>query len=330
MAADDQYVYVAAAGASTKGVLAINLEDPSQTKNVNMTGVEGGFFATACVRTIYNPSTSKYILLVGSLAHDSDCNFNVYAWKDGIDQAPTKIISWNTNNGNPRRIGDFFTVSGDWSNGEIWVRLNASAVASTSFKWNITNGEVGSVIGGQMGYAGAAGMGSIYKYNVSAKQALLVTPTIGRFFNYADNEGWLNVNHDGVNWAGIDNSVMARKFGITPFEFNGKKYIAYVKKGMYDNSGNAARARLKIIEDQGSAETFLASMEADKVLYEFPIQNKNNATTADEFNEVYYTDNPSIAGQEMANCSVVPGKDCVYIVGHLFNVGVSVFKMYLK
>lgn len=331
MAADDQYVYVAAAGASTKGVLAINLEDPSQTKNVNMTGVEGGFFATACVRTIYNPSTSKYILLVGSLAHDSDCNFNVYAWKDGIDQAPTKIISWNTNNGNPRRIGDFFTVSGDWSNGEIWVRLNASGAVSTSFKWNITNGEVvGSVIGGQMGYAGAAGMGSIYKYNVAAKQALLVTPTIGRFFNYADNEGWLNVNHDGVNWAGIDNSVMARKFGITPFEFNGKKYIAYVKKGMYDNSGNAARARVKIIEDQGSAETFLASMEADKVLYEFPIQNKNNATTAAEFNEVYYTDNPSIAGQEMANCSVVPGKECVYIVGHLFNVGVSVFKMYLK
>jgi len=331
VAADNEYVYVAAASASTKGILAISITDPEKTKEVNLTGVEGGFFATACVRTIYDPSTSKYILLAGTLAHDSDCNFKVYAWKDGIDNAPSVLINWNTNNGNPRRIGDFFTVSGDWSNGEIWARLNNSGAASATFKWNIKNGALdGGVLGGQMGYAGAAGMGSIYKYNVAAKQALLVTPTLGRFYDYADNEGWLNVKNDGVDWAGIDNSVMARKFGITPFEFNGKKYIAYVKKGMYNNDGNAARARVKIIEDQGSAETFLASMEADKVLYEFPLQNKNNATTEAEFNEVYFTDSPSIAGQEMANCSVVPGEDCVYIVGHLFNVGVSVFKMYMK
>ena len=327
MAADDEYVYFAAASSSTKGILAISLKDPSVCKEVNITGVAGGLFATACVRTIYNPSTSKYILLAGSLAFDGDYTFNVYAWKDGIDAAPTRIISWDTKE---RRVGDFFTVSGDWNKGEIWARTNIAGKNPVSFKWDITNGEVGGVMGGQMGYTGAAGMGSVYKYNVAAKQALVVTPSIGRFFNYKDNEGYLNVDSDGVNWTGIDNSVMARKFGITPFEFGGKKYIAYVKKGFYDNSGNAARARLKIIEDQGSAETFLASMEADKVVYEFPIQNKNNATTAEEFNEVYFVDSPSIAGQEMANCAVIPGTDCVYVVGHLFNVGVSVFKMYLK
>ena len=330
VAADDKYVYVAAASSTTKGILAINLTNPSDIHEVNINGVEGGFFATACVRTIYNPSTGKYILLAGTLAHDSDCNFKVYAWADGIENAPSVLINWNTNNGSPRRIGDFFTVSGDWSNGEIWVRLNKAGTASTTFKWNITNGVAGTVLGGQMGYAGASGLGSVYKYNVSAKQALLVTPSIGRFFNYADNAGWLSVDNDGVNYAGIDNSVMARKFGITPFEYNGKKYIAYVKKGMYNNDGNAARARLKIIEDQGSAETFLASMEADNVLFEFPIQNSNNATTEAEFNEVYFTDDPSTASQEMANCSVVVREDGVYIVGHLFNVGLSVFKMYLK
>lgn len=327
MAADNEYVYVAAASSSTKGILAISIADPSKIKEVNISGVEGGLFATACVRTIYNPSTGKYILLAGSLAFDGDYTFNVYAWKDGIDAAPTRVISWGSNN---RRVGDFFTVSGDWNNGEIWARTNIADTAPVSFKWNITNGEVGGVLGGQMGYNGAAGMGSIYKYNVAAKQALVVTPNIGRFYSYADNEGWLNVDNGGLNWAGIDNSVMARKFGITPFEFNGKKYIAYVKKGMYNDSGNAARARVKIIEDQGSAETFLASLEADNVLYEFPIQNSNNATTEAEFNEVYFTDNPSIAGQEMANCAVVPGDDCVYIIGHLYNVGVSVFKMYMK
>ena len=327
MAADNENVYVAAASSSTKGILAINLLDPTKIKEVNITGVEGGFFATACVRTIYDPTTQKYILLAGTLAHDSDCNFKVYAWKDGIDNAPSVLISWNTNNGSPRRIGDFFNVVGDWSNGEVWARLNKSGSQSTTFMWKITNGVAGTVLGGAMGYAGAAGMGQIYKYNVAAKRALLVTPTIGRFFDYKDNDGWLNVNNDGVNWAGIDNSVMARKFGITPFTYDGTKYIAYVKKGMYDNSGNAARARIKVIADQGSADTFLATMEADQVIYEAPIQNSNNATTAAQFNEVYFTGNPSIAGQEMANCSVVPGEDCVYLVGHLYNVGVSVFKL---
>ncbi|MBO4455639.1 MAG: hypothetical protein J5759_04260 [Bacteroidales bacterium] len=327
MAADDQFVYVAAASASTSGILGISLTDPDVLQEVNMTGVEGGFFATACVRTIFNPTTGKYILLAGSLAYDSDCTFNVYAWLNGIDESPAKIISWNSSN---RRVGDFFNVVGDWSNGEIWARLNNAGSASPSFKWSISNGNISGPLGGQMGYAGAAGMGQIYKYNVGAKQALLVTPTIGRFFNYDDSDGWLNVNNAGVDWAGIDNSVMARKFGITPFEFNGKKYIAYVKKGMYNNDGNAARARIKIIEDKGSADLFLSSMEADNVLWEFPIQNGNNATTEAEFNEVYYVDNPSTAGQEMANCSVVPGTDCVYLVGHLYNVGVSVFKMYMK
>ena len=327
MAMDEEYVYVAAASSSTKGILAISIADPSVVKNVNVDGVEGGLFATACVRTIYNPQTKKHMLLVGSLAYDGDYTFNVYAYTNGIDAAPTKMISWATNN---RRVGDFFTVSGDVVKGEIWARTNIAGTNPVSFKWNVTNGVPGTVMGGQMGYSGAAGMGSVYKYNVDAKQALVVTPTIGRFFSYKDDEGWLNVDNGGVNWAGIDNSVMARKFGITPFEFNGKKYIAYVKKGMYNNDGNAARARLKIIEDQGSADTFLASMEADKVLYEFPIQNSNNATTEAEFNEVYFTDSPSIAGQEMANCAVIVKDDAVYIAAHLYNVGVSVFKMYLK
>ena len=60
-------------------------------------------------------------------------------------------------------------------------------------------------------------------------------------------------------------------------------------------------------------------------------QNGNDkAATAAEFDEVLYLDNPSFAGQVLGSCSVVEMEDAVYIVSHLYNVGVSVFKMSME
>ena len=326
MAADNEYVYFAAANDSQKGIMAVSLTDPSVTKAVDMTGVSGGYFETACVRTIYNPDNDKYILLAGSLAYKDEAHdtFIVYAWKDGIDAAPTKIISWATTAwGATRRVGDFFTVVGDWKKGEIWARRNADG--AQTFRWTITNGTLGEVQGVVAGYGGSYGMGSVYKYNLASNQFIVVTPTIGRFYSY--NESF-EVDSGGIDWAGIDNSVMACKFGITPFEFNGNKYIAYVKEGAYDNSSDNKCARIKIIKDKGDASQFMASLEADEVVYEFPIQNSNNAVTEDQFNEVYFPGKPSKATQFMGNCSVIVTPSCVYLVGHLYNVGVSVFKLF--
>jgi len=321
MAADDQYVYVAAAGAGVSGVLAIDIKDGATAKAVNMTGVEGGFFPTACVRTIYDPAGKKWILLVGTLAYDSDQTFNVYAYTNGIDAAPTKLISWNANG---RRVGDFFNVVGDWSNGEIWARANGTTHA---FMWPIKNGVAGTVMGtASMGYDGAKGMGQIYKYDVSAKQVLLVTPTIGRGFSYDDSEGYLNMGQGGIDWVKSDNSAFAKLFGIKPFEFEGQKYIAYVRKL------DARRSKLEIIADKGSAADFLSTIEENSVknnyIWARPVQNKNDeAQTDDEFRAILDTGDGSIADQEMSNCSVVPVEDGVLIVAHHYKVGVVVFKL---
>ena len=325
VAADDDYVYVVGASSSTSGILAISIADPTQVKNVNMTGVAGGLFATACVRTIKDPATGKYILLAGSLAYDGDFTFNVYAYENGIDAAPTKILSWNTNN---RRFGDIFSVAGDWQNGELWIRINGEA--STTIFWKIQNGKIASdPIGGGIGYAASYGMGAVYKYSLGANQILLETPNVGLCYNYTAST-WIE-SSSGVVWDKVDQSVMCRKFGVTPFTFDGKKYIAYTQMGKYTDPKNGARARVKIIEDQGSAETFRNSLEADKVVYECPIQNRNdNASTAAEFDEVYFLDAPSFAGQVLGSCSVVEKADAVLIVSHLYNVGVSVFKMTLE
>ena len=318
VATDGENVYVTNTTDGT--VVGIKITDQSKV-TVNMTGVDGGFFKTCSAKTIYNPSTGKYILLVGSLANESDCNFNVYAWKDGIDQAPTKIISWNTNNGSPRRIGDFFTVSGDWSNGEIWARINqADPAAATTFVWKITDGVAGGVLGGGIGYAGSAGMGSVYKYSLDAPQVMVVTPNIAKFYTCKVESTWINANSDGIEWTdGSDVSAYAKRFGYTPFEFNGKKYIAYLH--MY----NAARGWLTILNDtQGTAEGFMKTIIDNDIFFQGAVQiNKDEASTDVVAGATY-------SGNTMANCSVAVLKDEVIIVGHQQNTGLAVFKMYLK
>lgn len=318
VATDGENVYVTNTTDGT--VVGIKITDQSKV-TVNMTGVDGGFFKTCSAKTIYNPSTGKYILLVGSLANDSDCNFNVYAWKDGIDQAPTKIISWNTNNGSPRRIGDFFTVSGDWSNGEIWARINqADPAAATTFVWKITDGVAGGVLGGGIGYAGSAGMGSVYKYSLDAPQVMVVTPNIAKFYTCKVESTWINANSDGIEWTdGSDVSAYAKRFGYTPFEFNGKKYIAYLH--MY----NAARGWLTVLNDtQGTAEGFMKTIIDNDIFFQGAVQiNKDEASTDVVAGATY-------SGNTMANCSVAVLKDEVIIVGHQQNTGLAVFKMYLK
>lgn len=326
-AMDEDNVYVVAASATTKGILAINKDNPSILTEVNVDGVEGGFFATACVRTIWNPSTNKYMLLVGTLCYDTGNHFKVYAYKNGISNAPECVLDFTDSQS--RRLGDMFTVVGDWNNGELWVRNQDSP--STLF-WKIENGVFGSALGGSIGYGGSKGRGAIYKYNVEANQVFLSNVDLGAFYNYTATT--YITSFSGVNWTGIANEARLRRYGVTPFEFAGKKYIAYtyIGKKASDTEKNGARGRLKIIEDQGSASTFLASIEADRVVYECPIQNDNDsASTVEEFDFVpFAAEGPSTVKNTLADCSVVTVGENVYIAAHIENVGLSLFKMSLK
>ena len=326
-AMDEDNVYVVAASATTKGILAINKDDPSILTEVNVDGVEGGFFATACVRTIWNPSSNKHMLLVGTLCYDTGNHFKVYAYKNGISNAPECVLDFTDSQS--RRLGDMFTVVGDWNNGELWVRNQDSP--STLF-WKIKDGVFGSALGGSIGYGGSKGRGAIYKYNVEANQVFLSNVDLGAFYNYTATT-WIS-SFSGVNWTGIANEARLRRYGVTPFEFAGKKYIAYtyIGKKASDTEKNGARGRLKIIEDQGSASTFLASIEADRVVYECPIQNDNDsASTVEEFDYVpFAAEGPSTVKNTLADCSVVTVGENVYIAAHIENVGLSLFKMSLK
>ena len=313
---DGEWVYVAKAGSSVSGIVAISVADPSVQKNVNVEGVDGGLFKTACVRTVYDPDNQKYILLASSLTTEAGHLLKIYAWKDGVDAAPTTLLSWEV--GAYRRFGDFFTVTGTWKNGEIWFRNNTD---NTDHKCNLCAQFVlkdGALTAQEpnaflLGYGGSKGMGSLYFYEKGKPDVLLVTDSIGMFFDVNNGPG-------GKEWTnGTDYSVWAKRFGFTPFEFNGQKYIAY--QHMY----NAARSWLTILEDtQGTASGYMQTLIDNKIVFQAAVQIDKDEASTEVVSGATYSNNT------MANCAVAVMEDHVIIVGHQQNTGLAVFKMYMK
>lgn len=330
-ATDGEYAFVVGASVENPGILAIDLKDPTKVKTLNISNFEGGYLKVASLNTIYNPETEKYILLACSLSEWSEAGdgyqLNIYAFKDGIDQPATRILNFADSQG--RHLGEIFSVVGDWHSGEIWVR---NRFTPSTLCWPITDGVLGSALGGNIGYDGSKGLGVVYKYGMGSNQVLLENENLGIRYNLTVSS-WIE-SFAGVLWAGKDQSVMGRKYGVTPFEIGGNKFIAYTQVGKYTNIKNGARARLKVIEDQGSAELFGPSIEADIIKYEYPIQNLNDeAETEADFDAVLYADEgPSFIPDErvLAACSVAKTDDAVYILSHCYNVGLSVFKFDLR
>lgn len=314
---DEEYVYVAKSSGDAKGVWAIPIDgDLTKAKEVCMTGVESeGTFSTSCVRTIYNPTTGKHILLLSNLAMEGGAHLYLYAYENGIDQAPTKLLSdYTLPTWAERRFGDFFTVVGDWSKGCVWFRTFTSG-ASTTARFNIVNGKLASQTpdGFNYGYAASQGKGSFYQYDMSAKQGLLVTDSIAMFYDLNSAEG--------QEWnAPATTENMRRMFGITPFEYKGKKFIAYTKM----KNDNAARSWIKVIEDKGTAADFKASLEEDKVVYQAAIQINEEGESTNVMSGATFSN------QTSASCAVVVKEDGVYILGHHHNVGISLFKLTIE
>ena len=174
----------------------------------------------------------------------------------------------------------------------------------------VTNGDAMARF--DYGYGGSKGMGSFYLYSVDAKQGLLVTDAIGMFFP-------LN-SQTGLEWTnGDDYSVWSKKFGITPFEYEGVKYIAY------HNMYNAARGWLRIINDvNGTADGFMETLIKNDVVFEGAVQIEKDEATTEVVSGATYS------GNTMGNCSVAYVDGGVIIVSHQQNTGIAVFKMAME
>ena len=304
IAVDDEYVYVVKAAADGKGVWAISLENPAVVKEVCMDGVAGGYFQTACVRTIPNPATGKPILLLSSMSMDAGSPVMVYAYENGIDAQPTAILSnYTIPSWASRRFGDIFTVYGDWSAGEFWMR---SMTSPTTARWSIRNGKVTNADQAPDGWGninpGSSEMGALYRYSMSAKTILYVTPTQASFWDFEGNETDWSVPTD-----------LSRCFGFQVIEFGDKRFIAYVRVNA-DRCGGTLRV---IRDNYGTDDGFQKALEDDDLYFEAPIQSPDDP----EAKSTVPTANM------MGGCAAQVVGDNLYVAAHIQGVGLSVFKM---
>lgn len=319
MAIDGEYVYVAIASNTKKGIYAINLENPSIVKTVNMTGVSGGYFETSCVRTIFNPSTGKYILLASSMSMEGGSPLKIYAWTNGIENAPVAIMTeYAIPTWAERRFGDAFNVVGDWSKGQIWMRSFSS---NTTAQWSIENGVIKNQASPNPWFVQSdyTGFGELYRYDMDSDDVLFVN-TENSDAGVAAHAGFWKLNlPEGVN-VGEETRAMpgfVRTFGFSRFTFEHKDYIAYVTV-----EADRSRGMLRVIEDYGSAARFADALIDNSVdpVFEAPIQHESD-TEANKASEKYRS------YLLIASCDAKSAGNDVYIAAHIQGVGLSVFKM---
>ena len=218
IAMDEQYVYMPHASGSG-GLYAVSISDGSLVKSMSTKGMAGGVHLTSDAEVMDNGTST--VLLVCNLANNAAGSLKVYAY-DNIDADPRVVLDYSLANASPTpRLGDKFTTTGTWENGELWF-------------WDFQ------------------GKASAYVFNVSqgvvsATPEIITLPTgtafgnIGAFYKYSDTE---------YMWAGaavpaavcsFSNSAMTPEFtcdqgdkwsypmhGVRFFSFNDESYMACV------------------------------------------------------------------------------------------------------
>lgn len=310
LAMDDEYIYLPKASGYAN-VAAVSIKDKTVQKALNKTGINGGsIFATSFVRMIKNTDPSvnggKDVLLLCNLtATESDAaQLRLYAYKDGVDAAPTQIAGYcydAANNVNDwRRYGDRFFVEGDWSNAKVYF---PSYNQPKTVVLSIANGARTAVTHIHAGESSPNGIKDLTVYPGDNKLFLtngsianLVAPTGGKANGW--NEYTLSASsQDGLN-----------TWGYNFFEFNGKKYIAYAR------IIGETKARIEIIEDKGD---LLSSLAAKEGLMTSPI---HDATDLEK----------EVGTGNLADCCVRVIGDEVYIAALTRDGGFVLDKLYMK
>ena len=310
LAMDDDYIYLPKSSGYAN-VVAVSITDKTNQKALNKTNISGGsIFATSFVRMIKNSDASvnggKDVLLLCNLtATDSDAaQLRLYAYKDGVDAAPTQIAGFcydSANNVNDwRRYGDRFFVTGDWSGAKVYFpSFNPNKIVCLSIANGARTG-VQQIAAGESSPTGIKDLtvypGSDKLFITNTEVANLVSPTGGLVNGWAEYSLTSSSSQDINTW------------GYNFFEFNGKKYIAYARLI------GETKAQIEIIEDNGD---LISSLTAKEGLMVSPI---NDATDLEK----------EVASGNLADCCVRIIGEEVYIAALTRDGGFVLDKMYLK
>lgn len=163
IAMDDSYVYMPQAGG--KNIYVLSIADGSLVTTLTSDIFQGGTHLVSDAEVVDNGASS--VLLVCNMASGDAATLKVYQY-NSIDSEPTVALSYPL--GANIRLGDKFTVEGDWQSGRlIFVDYTASSDRK-AYAFNITSGVInatpeilslGNVIPGQNS------IGGIYRYSDS-------------------------------------------------------------------------------------------------------------------------------------------------------------------
>lgn len=327
LAMDDDYIYVPESSGTAK-IWRIPVDGTSAVSTVNVEGVSGGTHAITCVRMVPNTAAAvnggKDFLMGVSLTVDDESDaLRVYSWGEGTDAAPTKTSAQTWCN---RRLGDKFTVYGSLQDGALFFKDYANASDQGAFlvlrmAWSEVPKD-GFFNPRRTNMFVEGGMGAYYPYPGDATNGIYTSTASSKYTSFTSSP--LNTSPNTTGTFTDAGGYYVDAHGFNYFEYNGKRYIAYVK-----NAGSGD-GRFYVIE--GESTTSWADMLGAKrnVIYQAAIQEDLAFKDGDYHAELGANPSPKTSGNSGIDCAVRIKDDAVYFAVMKQHVGLSLFKMSMK
>lgn len=250
IAMDDNYIYIAHSS-GTAGIYALSRSNGSFVKKLDVSTTAGGTCThpVSCVRMIKNEAGAD-ILTFCSLKVEGNEHLYVYAYVNGTDTAPVRILDFLKDNkggaNDWRRYGDRFTVEGTWQNGTLWFLTWHDGAYGKMLGFHLVNGEIVNPEDPEDYYipSDAAGIKDVVRY--PGWDNFLVTRN-GRGNIYSPGEVGAN------NWITLNDQkeikALSLAYGFNFFDFHGENYMAFMQL----DGENAVRGKLVIMDNKAES-----------------------------------------------------------------------------
>lgn len=326
IAIDDKNVYIPEFG-SSKNLWAIDIATGNTVSKVNTSTVESvgfdGSIFLSCARVV-KKSDGTPVLMASNLFQDGDSDNptgRLYVWENGIDQAPAvkTLQQW----GAGRRLGDTWTTYGNYE--DCWM-IMGTQTGNGFVTFRVPTGEKSYLISrlatettdfcsyypfpGELTKGMFAWRGGNHDDGLAYRNRMM---TVASTEAAIKTEG----KHDATlekmsQWMG--NYENNNGSGFNYFEFNGKRYVAWVIN-MADGK------TFDVVVKEGDA-----TAAWDSII-------NTPAATITEAGGFAFRES-LVGGQattwkQGTDCAVWNNGDEVYIAVNKINVGIAVYKMYL-
>ncbi|MBR6002610.1 MAG: DUF1735 domain-containing protein [Bacteroidales bacterium] len=326
---DENYIYVPETSQTDANIWRIDIKHPENVSKAAAPATPTGYHKVTAVRMMDPGTTSmnggKPMLIASNMVMtDGGDKLKLYIYDKGTDTAPAEWIMDETNLG--RRLGDIFTTHGTFANGGFlfkdWNKTYGNGtilVWRTAFTsvpnynqtprnptWNTIKDE-----GGRAAFYPYPGQTTPQKgIYTGTESAYYVTESGNNVYTW--NASTFNAEAAGGYYVG------AGDFNF--FEFQGKRYIAYVK------TVSRSDGRFYVLEGELSDDWQDILDSKRKAIFQAAIQD-NVQFSDGEYHQELEVESPRESGHSGIGCAVCEIDGEVFMMAGKQNVGLSLFKM---